>query len=267
MPGNVALQAKPPEQGRQVQFPAAAADVELHKAEMPSSLRARLHLRLQLERELLAATEERECIVHGPGSVETSVGNMTEMLVGRALAMNPIRDFGDIGAALLNDHKPVWTVPSCPFGPIGITAGLIGFIAAAAMNMEFGHAILFSIACGAPLFIVTLAARTAFNLAAGVAAAVASPFLYAGAFFRDRAGCRGLAAAKRFLRDLDDSLLTADERKEAMNTRAEMLGNAIKAREETLSALESNDTRPYRVRKGDRERIAKRYLNPSEFEQ
>lgn len=70
----------------------------------------------------------------------------------------------------------------------------------------------------------------------------------------------------KFLKDLDDSLMSDAEKKGVMKERAALLDKAVTVREELLAEMEAEEPRHQRIRKGDAKRIKQQYLNPEEFE-
>lgn len=265
-------QAKPPGEIAPLRvFPLPVPDVGFNEAEIPASPKERARLRKQIQRELLSATQEREILItqpKDPCEVDTEVTKVTEFIKGRARAMNPIRDFDKVGYAAFNKGVSPWKDPNLatvdgPPAPVfwGIFAPLFTGMIVGAATSSAPIALAAAAFAIAPLLIPMWTGRTLFNLCAGVATAIAAPFAYAAAHIRDLGKLPGHLSAKAFLADLKGSLLGDEEKKELISQRITTLDEAVKAQEQSLLAIESSETHPYKVIEGDAERIKARYTS------
>lgn len=265
------LEAPPGNEGRErtgvKEFPLPPADIHLEKFEIPASPRARARLRAQIERELITSEQEKEVLekdIKSDGEVPTSVKGVTEFIVGRAKAVNPIRDFNKVGAAVLYGGRSPWKDTfSQDEPPWPIITGMMACIMTAAVLGPFAHPALTIGAAAfaaAPLFLSMWGGRTIFNFCAGILTAAAAPFAYAAARIADVRRHPGYLNAKRFLRDLKHSVLKEDDQTEMRSRRISYLENEIAEHQKRLSEIEASDE------KNDKARLSQQYLHRPDSE-
>lgn len=255
-------------------FPTPSRDVNLKTVEIPSTARERARLRKQLEKDILASTQEQRVLgqFEEASKIPTAVGKVTEIITGRARAMNPIRDFDKVGFSWFNNGVNPWkdskfvaedAPPAMMF--YGLVAGFLSAVIVSSATHSFAitaGAVGFAMA---PLFISMWAGRTIFNLAAGVLAGAAAPAAYAAGRILDLVRQPGHLRAKEFLSDLETSLIPPEERGEVKKQRVSMLSEVVAKQQTALRDIEAADHGKYRVKNGDRSRIDERYLDPDRF--
>lgn len=254
-----------------VEFPKPARDSEFSDFTLPSSPRDRSRLRTDLEREVAASMLEHDVLERfsDPKEIPTTVKAVTEILLKRAKAMNPIRDMDKVGFSAFNKGVNPWKgFLAMEEPPFALFYGIVVPMMTGAIVSSFASpsvtaaAVVFSIA---PLFLSMWGARTAFNTIAGIAAAAAFLPAYAAARVADLTVRKGLVNAKTFLADLSEARLPDDEKAELREKRVSLLEQTVEKQEKVLAILESSASRPYRVRNGDRERLTERYLDDRWF--
>lgn len=216
-------------------FPAPPADIDLRVAEVPAATpEQRDQMRRNLEREIFIASQERDYLAKDrmdvdPDAVPTTVKQVSDVVAGRARAMNPFRDFNRIGAgALFNvDDAP------CTSG-LGIFTGIIAGTIACASGASFPIVVGAAALAAAPIFLPMWAGRTVFNLAAGILTAAAAPFLYAAARVKDVVRFPGLLAAKEFLKELSKSGMTTKQQYDKKEEKIAELDQAVEDAEKAL---------------------------------
>lgn len=253
-------------------FPPASADVDidLGKIDIPSSAVMRSRLRKQLQEEIVASSQEQHALgyVMDSRQVRTEVGKLSELLRDRARAMNPFRDFDQVGFSRFNHGRN--PLADEYLMPLPILGGLfMGFAAAALAIGQFKLSPALGVPIGvfsmAPLFVPMWIGRTAFNLVCGIAMGLSAPFSYAIARYRDLTKKPGGLKAKDFLADLERSLLSPEQKAEAKTRRIALLKEMIAEQQKALSKMEAIDNGSYRLDHADMDRIAERYLDPKHF--